>query len=291
MNSGISTTFDSNVTEIVRPRKIISTTSISVPGPPADMIHPLSYLYPSDITDAKEPTTNSVYWPPVHIIPPVDHTYPQLSIPDPKRAKIVLPFDNNRLRKHVHTLIEELTNENESIKKKYEDLRNTLLEKSVGHLPSFTIQLMNINKRLSNTIEGLESELVSIKASFNAITNHNATKGLEVNDLNKNLQDNNKELIGEKDAKGTLLSGILLMQQKNETEKGELEKLSEELREYKKKDEERLCSICMENYTCMIAYPCLHLYGCTKCIRSYNNTNSTCPNCRQPVETWASVYF
>jgi hypothetical protein len=74
------------------------------------------------------------------------------------------------------------------------------------------------------------------------------------------------------------------------TKEQELKNQELQIKEFKDKEEEMMCGICMENPRSMIAVPCGHLYACRHCMEVYIKKNNTCPVCRVPVTTFYATF-
>jgi uncharacterized phage infection (PIP) family protein YhgE len=213
--------------------------------------------------------------------------------PAPKRPKLVFPFNTYKLSNDLQTLLKEVTDQNQAIKSKYENLSNILLKQSekANNLEAPVSGLVGKTNKLKAKFTSLENELLATRVKFDTLGKDNDAKGVEVLELRNNLEDSKEQLVEGKDTTETLIGIIKLIQQSKETQEEELERLEDELKKHKNKDKGRMCSICLEEYACMLAYPCSHLSGCINCITTYHTEANKCPICRAHVETWSNVYF
>jgi rubrerythrin len=223
----------------------------------------------------------------------VIHDHSGEKAPAPKRPKLVFPFNTNKLTNDLQTLVKEVTDQNQAIKNKYENLSNLLLKQSekANDLEAPVSGLVGKPNKLKAKVTALQNELLGTTVKFHELRKDNDAKGVEVLELRNNLEDRKEKLVEGKDTIDTLLGIIKLIQQSKETQEEELKKLEDELNEHKNKDKGRMCTICLDEYACMLAYPCSHLAGCINCITTYHRQANKCPICRAPVDIWSNVYF
>jgi hypothetical protein len=180
--------------------------------------------------------------------------------------------------------------DSKKIQKKSEKKSEKESEKEIEKVSPFDTSAMNITETYSllselldaNRILAAENEDLKRQLNWRPKLKNNQE---EIEDLN--VPSWAEDLLKEKDDLSAQLSakGEEFKSKEEEMKKQELE-----IKKLKEKSQEKVCGICMEEPTSMVANPCGHIFGCHDCIVAYNETNKKCAICRQYVEKYFIMF-